>query len=664
MAGKFRERIVGMHYLNRWIVLILDTAASVLCTFLACVLADRLVTGGMDVSEVLKITLLSVPASGFSFWLFRIHRNIIRYSTLKELWRLVAAAVLKLVLMAAVVFDIFLPGRQFLIGGLLDILMTTVVLICMRVGMVLGYDVILSRISKSNSNLLIYGVDDRSVSLETRMRNSRQYQIVGFYNYGKDYKSYRLANLPVYYFDNEQDFVHIVTRHRIEGILFPDYESIRIEKERLIRYCETHHVRMLIAPPVDEVSGDRLMPGIREIKIEDLLGRDEIDMDEVEVASGFRDKTVLVTGAAGSIGSELCRQLAAFGVKRLILLDSAETPTHNIRLELEEQFPRLHFVPVIGDVRLKARLRMIFERYRPDVVFHAAAYKHVPLMEENPCEAVFVNAIGTQHVADLCVEYCVEKMVMISTDKAVNPTNVMGASKRLAEIYVQSLGVSIAEGETVGRTRFVTTRFGNVLGSNGSVIPRFMEQIRHGGPVTVTHPEITRFFMTIPEACRLVMEAATISDGNEIMVFEMGESTRIVDLAKRMIELAGYVPGVDIEIKYTGLRPGEKLYEEVLSTMENTIPTSHRKIKIAKVRKYEYGDVLHAFRDLERLAVSVDIHGTVLRMKEIVPEFISRNSPFEAIDAELAGRQGRPAKEFASRELKSDNIRVAAGMGE
>lgn len=664
MAGKFRERIVGMHYLNRWIVLILDTAASVLCTFLACVLADRLVTGGMDVSEVLKITLLSVPASGFSFWLFRIHRNIIRYSTLKELWRLVAAAVLKLVLMAAVVFDIFLPGRQFLIGGLLDILMTTVVLICMRVGMVLGYDVILSRISKSNSNLLIYGVDDRSVSLETRMRNSRQYQIVGFYNYGKDYKSYRLANLPVYYFDNEQDFVHIVTRHRIEGILFPDYESIRIEKERLIRYCETHHVRMLIAPPVDEVSGDRLMPGIREIKIEDLLGRDEIDMDEVEVASGFRDKTVLVTGAAGSIGSELCRQLAAFGVKRLILLDSAETPTHNIRLELEERFPRLQFVPVIGDVRLKARLRMIFERYRPDVVFHAAAYKHVPLMEENPCEAVFVNAIGTQHVADLCVEYCVEKMVMISTDKAVNPTNVMGASKRLAEIYVQSLGVSIAEGETVGRTRFVTTRFGNVLGSNGSVISRFMEQIRHGGPVTVTHPEITRFFMTIPEACRLVMEAATISDGNEIMVFEMGESTRIVDLAKRMIELAGYVPGVDIEIKYTGLRPGEKLYEEVLSTMENTIPTSHRKIKIAKVRKYEYGDVLHAFRDLERLAVSVDIHGTVLRMKEIVPEFISRNSPFEAIDAELAGRQGRSAKEFASRELKSDNIRVAAGMGE
>ncbi len=639
MISQFRERIVGKHYLNQWIVLILDTVASVLCTFLACILAGHLVPGTMGMSAVLKITLLAVPASGLSFYLFRIYRNIIRHSTLRELWRLVAASAVKLLLMAVVVFGMMLTDRQLLIGGLLDMLMTTVVLICMRVGMVLGYDVIVSKISKSNSRLLIYGVDDRSVSLETRMRNSKQYQIAGFYNYGKAYKSYRLADLPVYYFNDEQDFVHIVTRYNIEGILFPDYESIRTEKERLIRYCEMHHVRMLIAPPVDEVSGDKLVPGIREIKIEDLLGRDEINMEEEEVAAGFRDRTVLVTGAAGSIGSELCRQLASFGVGRLILFDSAETPMHNIRLELEERFPHLSFVPVIGDVRLKARVRMIFERHRPDVVFHAAAYKHVPLMEENPCEAVFVNAIGTQHVADLCVEYGVEKMVMISTDKAVNPTNVMGASKRLAEIYVQSLGVSIAEGRTAGRTRFVTTRFGNVLGSNGSVIPRFMEQIRHGGPVTVTHPEITRFFMTIPEACRLVMEAATISDGNEIMVFEMGESTRIADLAKRMIELAGYVPGVDIEIRYTGLRPGEKLYEEVLSNMENTIPTSHKKIKIAKVRKYGYEEVCRAFGELERLSVSVDIYGTVKLMKEVIPEFVSKNSQFEAIDAELGERR-------------------------
>ena len=641
MISELRERIVGMHYLNHWIVLILDTVASVLCTFLACLLAGHLVSGGSGMMSMVKITLLSIPVSGLSFYLFRIYRNIIRHSTLRELWRLVAASGVKIALLAAVVLVFMEPERQLLVGGLFDLLMTTVVLICMRVGMVLGYDVIVSKISNSNSHshLLIYGVDDRSVALETRMRNSKQYHVGGFYNYGKAYKSYRLADLPVYYFNDEQDFVHIIARHNIEGIVFPDYESIRVEKERLIRYCEMHHVRMLIAPPVDEVSGDKLVPGIREIKIEDLLGRDEINMDEEVVAAGFRNRTVLVTGAAGSIGSELCRQLASFGVGKLVLFDSAETPMHNIRLELEERFPHLEFVPVVGDVRLKARVRMIFERYRPDVVFHAAAYKHVPLMEENPCEAVVVNAIGTQHVADLCVEYGVEKMVMISTDKAVNPTNVMGASKRLAEVYVQSLGVSIAEGRTPGRTRFVTTRFGNVLGSNGSVIPRFMEQIRHGGPVTVTHPEITRFFMTILEACRLVMEAATISEGNEIMVFEMGGSTRISDLAKRMIELAGYVPGVDIEIKYTGLRPGEKLYEEVLSDMEKTTPTIHKKIKLAKVRKYGYEEVRLAFRELERRALSVDVRGTVMLMKEVIPEFVSKNSPFEALDAEFAARR-------------------------
>lgn len=634
-----RDRLLGMHYLNHWIVLGLDTVASVFCTFLASVLARYLMSGGLTGADIADITLLAVPASALSFYLFRIYRNIIRHSTLRELWRLVAASVVKLVFMFPfLAFAFSLPMRSMVIGGLLDILLTTVVLICMRVGMVLCYDILMSKVSQSNSSLLIYGVGDRSVSLETRLRSSRDYHIAGFYNYGKDYKSYRLANLPVYYFNNEQDFIHIVTRYNIEGILFPDYESIHEEKERLIRYCEAQRVRMLIAPPVDVVSGERLVPGIREIKIEDLLGREEITFGDDELAANFRDKTILVTGAAGSIGSELCRQLAILGVKKLILFDSAETPTHHIRLELEERFPHLEFVPVIGDVRLKARIRMIFERYHPDMVFHAAAYKHVPLMEENPCEAVFVNAIGTQHIADLSVEYGVEKMVMISTDKAVNPTNVMGASKRLAEIYVQSLGVSLAEGKSAGRTKFITTRFGNVLGSNGSVIPRFMEQIRRGGPVTVTHPEISRFFMTIPEACRLVMEAATISDGNEIMVFEMGECTKIDDLARRMIELAGYTPGVDIEIKYTGLRPGEKLYEEVLSNMENTIPTSHNKIKIAEVRKYEYGEVAAIFRKFEKLAMVVDVESTVALMKETVPEFISRNSPFEKIDEKLERR--------------------------
>ena len=307
---------------------------------------------------------------------------------------------------------------------------------------------------------------------------------------------------------------------------------------------------------------------------------------------------------------------------------------HNIRLELEERFPKLNFIPVIGDVRLLPRLDYAFRKWRPQVVFHAAAYKHVPLMEENPCEAVLVNVVGSRNVADKCIEYDVEKMVMVSTDKAVNPTNIMGCTKRLAEIYVQALGLAIEQGKHNGRTKFVTTRFGNVLGSNGSVIPRFREQIAKGGPITVTHPEITRFFMTIPEACRLVMEAATMSTGNQIFVFDMGASVKIAYLAKRMIELAGLVPGKDIEIAYTGLRPGEKLYEEVLSSTENTIPTDHNRIRIAKVREYDYNDALKVANDLEKLSRTVEIPDMVRLMKKTVPEFISKNSQFEVFDKE------------------------------
>ena len=351
-----------------------------------------------------------------------------------------------------------------------------------------------------------------------------------------------------------------------------------------------------------------------------------------EIRENFCGKTVLVTGAAGSIGSELCRQLATFGVKELVLYDNAETPMHNFRLELEDRFPELKFTPVIGDVRIPERLDYVFRKFRPQVVFHAAAYKHVPLMEENPCEAVLVNVGGSRNVADKCIEYDVEKMVMISTDKAVNPTNIMGCTKRLAEIYVQSLGLAIQRGERQGKTKFVTTRFGNVLGSNGSVIPRFKEQIAKGGPVTVTHPEIMRFFMTIPEACRLVMEAATMSTGNQIVVFDMGSPVKIADLAKRMIELAGFTPDKDIKIEYTGLRPGEKLYEEVLSNTENTLPTSHDRIRVAKVREYGYEDACHAFDSLVKLARAVEIPDMVRLMKSTVPEYKSNNSVFEKFD--------------------------------
>ena len=317
-----------------------------------------------------------------------------------------------------------------------------------------------------------------------------------------------------------------------------------------------------------------------------------------------------------------------------MLYDNAETPMHNIRLELEDNFKDLDFVPVIGSVCHPERLDYAFRKWRPQVVFHAAAYKHVPLMEENPCEAVLANVYGSRNVADKCLEYDVERMVMISTDKAVNPTNIMGCTKRLAEIYVQSLGMAVQEGRVKGKTRFVTTRFGNVLGSNGSVIPRFRQQIEQGGPVTVTHPDINRFFMTIPEACRLVMEAATMSTGNNIFVFDMGKPVKIDQLARRMITLAGLTPDKDIKIEYTGLRPGEKLYEEVLSNEENTLPSFHERIRVAKVREYDYSDALRNAMELEKLARAVDIPTMVRLMKKIVPEYKSENSRFAALDNE------------------------------
>ena len=406
-----------------------------------------------------------------------------------------------------------------------------------------------------------------------------------------------------------------------------------LHRKEILRQLADRSIRVSTLPSTLELIDQKpIRQQLREVRIEDLLGRPEIKISMEEIVANFKDKTIFVTGAAGSIGSELCRQLATFGVKELILFDNGETPMHNLRLELEERYPALKFIPVIGDVRIPARLDFVFRTYHPQVVFHAAAYKHVPLMEENPCEAVLVNVAGTRNVADKCIEYDVEKMVMISTDKAVNPTNVMGCTKRLAEIYVQSLGLSIEQGRTPGKTRFVTTRFGNVLGSNGSVIPRFRDQISKGGPVTVTHPDITRFFMTIPEACRLVMEAATMSTGNQIFVFDMGESVKIAHLARRMISLAGFEPEKDIRIEYPGLRPGEKLYEEVLSNKENTEPTLHDRIRIAKVREYDYREACEVAEELETLSRKVEIPDMVRLMKKTVPEFKSKNSRFEVYD--------------------------------
>ena len=640
--NQFIKKLQLTRYLDAKLVFCFDLVVSVAASMGALTLF-YLLLDSLSVSFSASIQWLATAAvtSGLMFYLLKTYRSIIRHSTLREISRLAFAALCKDLLMTCVVLLLPPSGfsvTQLIVLLLIDFLFTLCLLVLMRVMMIVAYDVIVNHYGHSHKRqrILVYGLNDKSVALVTRMKNSRHYDIVGFITPDTVYKPYTVDNNKTYYYSSSSDVQHIKHHYAIDAILFATTEEARSEQEQLIKYAGDCGLKVLIQPSIDEVIDGKVMrSAVREIKIEDLLGRPEIQISIDKIKADFRDKTIMVTGAAGSIGSELCRQLATFGIKQLVMYDNAETPMHNIRLELEECFPDLQFVPIIGDVRIPARLDYAFRKYRPAVVFHAAAYKHVPLMEENPCEAVLVNVAGSRFVADKCIEYGVEKMVMVSTDKAVNPTNIMGCTKRLAEIYVQALGLALEQGKVQGKTKFVTTRFGNVLGSNGSVIPRFRDQIAKGGPVTVTHPEINRFFMTISEACRLVMEAATMTDGNQIFVFDMGESVKIDTLARRMIKLAGFVPDKDIKIEYSGLRPGEKLYEEVLSNKENTIPTDHSRIMIAKVREYDYEQAKEMADELERLSREVEIPDMVRLMKRTVPEFKSKNSRFEIYDKEL-----------------------------
>lgn len=632
--------VVEVKYFNRWLIFLVDLFLSTFSTATVLALISYLQEIDLTVDAFSKVILISAFCSIVSFFSCQTYKGVIRYSTFTEAGRIAMASLLKTAIIIPILSVVALKGLSFhnyLLVGVIDLFLTFFILTVARVLLIMTYRIIVNNLSSDRDRLLIYEGSVNSVSLlrQSLSDKSDTYQIEGYLRIGKRI-SLRMGGYPIYSINNQMQFNGLVNRKNIKAILFTDIHSLKEESERLIRYCEKKKVHMLVLPSLDEVKGGAInLRNLPEVRIEDLLGRDEIQINMAEIAEELKGKAVLVTGAAGSIGSELCRQLCTFGLRHLILFDSAETPMHSIRLELEEKYPEVRLIPVMGDVRMLDRVESVFKRFHPQMVFHAAAYKHVPLMEENPCEAVHTNVCGTYNVANMAVKYDVEKFVMISTDKAVNPTNVMGASKRLAEMYVQSLSIAISRGIHPGKTRFVTTRFGNVLGSNGSVIPRFREQLAKGGPLTVTHPDIIRYFMTIPEACRLVLEASFMGKGNEIFIFDMGEPVKIAALARRMIELAGLTPEVDIRIEYTGLRPGEKLYEELLATKENTIPTRNEKIFRAKVREYDFDDIATVIRELNKIAILVDKTGTVRMMKAIVPEFKSKNSEYEVLDKEI-----------------------------
>ena len=626
-------------FLSRRKVFLMDLAISTVVSVVVAIIAFLL-----DVEDVFSRSfdiiwgVSALVGSALMFFLLKTNAIIIRHFSFKDSFLFGAASFGKAVLMAIALFFSRCLTPEVIVMLIVDASLSMVALCSVRLLMIYVFDAYKARVREleRRSRVMIYGVNDKAVATATRLRGAKRYEVVGLISNNHQIKDTLIADQRVYCFDEAKSFEAEVRRMSLRGVIFTAERDVVAEQDKIVRYCSELGIKVLIAPAVDEVTGNPAEHlRIRNIRIEDLLGRDEIQISLDAIKANFRDKVVLVTGCAGSIGSELCRQLAGFGIRRLVLYDNAETPMHNLRLELEGKFPDLKFVPIIGDVRQERRLDFAFRTYRPNVVFHAAAYKHVPLMEENPCEAVLVNVIGSRQVADKCIQYDVEKMVMISTDKAVNPTNIMGCTKRLAEIYVQSLGLAIENGTKNGKTVFVTTRFGNVLGSNGSVIPLFRKQIAEGGPVTVTHPDINRYFMTIPEACRLVMEAATMAQSTKIFVFDMGKPVKIDTLARRMITLAGFIPDKDIKVEYTGLRPGEKLYEEVLSTSENSLSTSHDRIRIAKVREYDYESTSETVDRLETLSREVEIPEMVRLMRDTVPEFKSAsNSRFAKYDEE------------------------------
>ncbi len=628
-----------MGYLPRWGVLFLDLLLCTIAFWISAWIGSSYFNYDSDIPQILPIGqqyLVILIVQTLAFGLFNTYAGILRYSTFTDMLKVLLANVSTGI--AIVIFNYAMDwstGMHPIFNTIVAIYVPVafVLLFTLRVA-VKTFGEVLQQYGNGSPRVLIYGIKYAGVSIAKMLRSAGNtpYRPVGFISDGEH--GFEVAGLPVLQL-NEKLFDWMKAR-KIQHVIVSPLKMREINPAKDLQIFIDHNIRILTTPYFTSVDNPNDIDAQRigridAIRIEDLLERPQIDVSTENVRQIIQGKVVLVSGAAGSIGSELVRQIQQYNPQVTILLEIAESPLHDLSLDLQKQFPEARFIPVIADVRDRERIEQIFSELRPDVVYHAAAYKHVPLMESYPNEAVRANVLGTKNMADMAVKYGTERFVMISTDKAVNPTNIMGASKRIAEIYVQSLFHKLQKKDP-NCTKFITTRFGNVLGSNGSVIPYFRKQIAAGGPVTVTHPEIIRYFMTIPEACTLVMEASTLGNGGEIFVFDMGKPVKILDLARNMIRLAGYTPEKDIPIVFTGLRPGEKLYEELLNQKELTLPTSNSKIMIARVREFDYNEVSQRIDLLIETSHQNKSFTTVKMMKELVPEYISKNSIYEQLD--------------------------------
>lgn len=630
---KIYKRFLENRLLSRWFVLFIDLAIVTFATIISYILTLQIYKNIHIVYhpvffEYLAITLLF---NALCFRIFKTYKGIVRYSTIHEFQKILTSLLFADILIFLTLYKVIGPSGSVAVAYCSTLFLVSLVgLYGFRIIVVYTYQTLTRRFGNNPSiPVFVWGLNEDNIVLAQLLSiGNNRFRIIGFLTTDPDSKLKKLTDVPVLTIQKPEDFL----KYKIKDVLFTKEDELKTEANYVEKILSLN-IRIYISKQMNIDSLSQLSDisrSIRPVQIEDLLGRPEINISLNVIAENVQGKNILVTGAGGSIGSEIVKQLAQFSPASIICLDQAETPLNDLDIELKKLYPCLNFTTIIGDVRNHTIINFVFDKYKPNIVYHAAAYKHVPMMERYPCEAIITNVLGTKILVDLAIKYDVEMFIMVSTDKAVNPTNIMGATKRIAEIYVQSCATDMKKNKS--HTKFVTTRFGNVLGSNGSVIPLFRKQIEKGGPITVTDPEITRYFMTIPEACRLVLEASVIGKSGYIYVFDMGQPVRIYDLAKKMIELAGLVPERDIEIQFSGLRPGEKLYEELLNDSEITEQTSHKKIMMAKVREYHFQDILPQIEQLILVAQTNDKYKLVRQMKVLVPEFISNNSEFEQLD--------------------------------